>query len=98
VSNPETKKVTVRRAPKFPAFIIVGAGLGAIVTFILTNLFPVDPAIGFGAMFGYFALYGVTFGAVAGAILAIVLDRRATKRAKAFEVEVVPSEAGSAPS
>ena len=89
VSDPETRQVKVRRAPKFPAFIIVGGGIGAIVTFVLTNLFPVDPNVGFGALFGYFALFGVAAGAVLGALLAIILDRRATRCAREVDVEIV---------
>lgn len=89
MSKPQTEQVTVRRAPKYPAFMIVGGGVGAIVTFVLTNLFPVDPAVGFFPLFGYLALYGVTAGVVLGALLAVILDRVATKRAKAVEVEVL---------
>lgn len=85
--KPEVDQVTVRRAPKFPAFIIVGGGIGAIVTFVLTSLYPVDPNVGFGALFAYFALFGVTAGVVLGALLAIILDRRATKRAKTATIE-----------
>ena len=75
MSKQTTDDVTVRRAPKFPAFIIVGGGVGAIVTLILTSLYPADPSVGFGALFAYFALYGVTGGIVLGALLAIILDR-----------------------
>lgn len=89
MNAPETEKATVRRAPKFPAFMIVGGGVGAIVTFVLTNLYPVDPAIGFFPLFGYFALFGVTGGVVLGALLAMILDRIATRRAKAVEVEIL---------
>lgn len=77
----------MRRAPKFPAFMIVGGGIGAMVTYILTALFPVDPNVGFGALFAYFALYGVTAGVVLGAVLALILDRRSTRRAKSVAVE-----------
>ena len=80
-------RVTVRRAPKYPRFIILGAGLGAIVTFILTNLFQVDPLVGFGPLFGYFLLFGVPAGAALGGIIAIVLDIVATKRARQFDAE-----------
>jgi hypothetical protein len=72
----------IRRAPKFPAFMIVGGGLGAIVTFIATALNPVDPAVGFAALFGYFALYGVTAGVVIGGVIALILDRVGTRRAR----------------
>ena len=84
-----TEKVTVRRAPKIPAFLIVGGGVGAIVTFILTALFPVDPLVGFGALFAYFALFGVTAGVLLGAILALIVDRRSKVRARSAEAEFV---------
>ena len=75
-------EVRIRRAPKYPAFIIVGGGIGAIVTFILTASFPVDPKVGFAALFGYFALYGVTAGVLVGAVLALLFDRALLRRAR----------------
>ena len=87
MSNNSTDRVTVRRAPRIPAFIGLGAVVGALVTLILTSLFPVDPAVGFGALFAYFALYGVTGGVVLGALVGIILDRISTRRAKSVEVE-----------
>lgn len=74
-------EVTIRRAPRFSAFLVVGALVGLIVTLGLVSLFPVDPAVGFGATFGFFALYGIPAGALLGAIAAIVFDRRASRRA-----------------
>ena len=82
----EETQLTIRRAPKIPAFLIVGGGVGAIATFILTALFPVDPQVGFAALFGYFALFGVTGGVLLGALLALILDRVATRRARTARV------------
>lgn len=78
----ERSDVRIRRAPKVATFLILGGGIGAIVTFILTAIFPVDPEVGFGALFGYFALFGVTAGVVVGALVAIILDRRADRNAR----------------
>lgn len=89
--QPTTQQVILRRAPKFPAFLILGGGLGAAVTYILTGLFPVDPTVGFGALFAYAALYGITAGVVLGALVAIVLDRIATARAKTHSAQVTVS-------
>ena len=66
-------RVSIRRAPKYSAFMIVGGGIGAIVTFIVTRLFPVDPMVGFWSLFAYFALFGITGGGALGALLALVL-------------------------
>lgn len=88
MSEPQPEQVTVRRAPKYPAFLIVGGGVGAIVTFILTNLFPADPSVGFAATFGYFALFGIPAGIVVGALIAIILDRVSARRAKPVGVEI----------
>ena len=78
----DTQEVRVRRAPKVPAFLIVGGGLGAIATYILTSLYPADPLIGFGALFAYFALFGIPAGVVLGALIALILDVIASRRAK----------------
>lgn len=80
-SAEERTTVTIRRAPKFSVFVVVGALLGFLVTLVLTSLFPTDPEVGFAASFGYFSLYGVSFGVVIGAGLALAFDRRASRRA-----------------
>jgi hypothetical protein len=85
--------VKVRRAPKYPAFIVVGGAVGAIVSLILTSLFPVDAEVGFAATYGYFALYGVTAGVTIGAIIAIVIDRVTLRRAKSVTAEQTTVEA-----
>ncbi|MBG6108555.1 GlsB/YeaQ/YmgE family stress response membrane protein [Frigoribacterium sp. CG_9.8] len=75
-------EVTVRRIPRYSRFLIIGAGVGAIATFILTASFPSDPSVGFGALFGYFLLFGMPAGALIGAIMAILLDTVLTRRAR----------------
>ena len=86
-------KARIRRAPKYPAFIIVGGGLGAIATFIATMFFEPDPAVGYGPLLGYFALYGVTAGVVLGALLALLVDRISLRRAKETTLELTTVEA-----
>ncbi|WP_207455008.1 hypothetical protein [Desertivibrio insolitus] len=76
------QRVSVRRAPKIPVFLVLGAGLGAIAAYLLTSLFPIDPEVGFGATFGYFALWGVSIGLVIGGGIAVVLDVLSLKRAR----------------
>lgn len=87
MTDPQPTDVRVRRAPKFGAFMVVGGGLAAIATLIVTALFPSDPAVGFVALFAYFCLYTIPLGVVLGALVALILDRRSSKRAKTVSVE-----------
>jgi hypothetical protein len=84
VSNADDQqtRVRIRRAPKFSVFIILGAVIGVLATLVLTSLFPADPSVGFGPLFGYFAIYGVTAGVLVGAIVALIADRVSSRRAK----------------
>ncbi len=84
---PERAAVQLRRAPKIPAFMVVGGLLGFLVVLIITPLFPVDPLVGLPALIGYFSLYGITIGVVVGALVGIVLDRRSQKSARTLEAE-----------
>lgn len=87
MSDQTQTEVRVRRAPKFGAFIAVGAVVGALVTLVLTSLYPADPNVGFPALFAYFSLFGVSAGVALGALLALILDRRSSKRSKIVEAE-----------
>ena len=82
-----SSEVSIRRAPKIAVFLILGAAVGLLVTLILTSLFPSDPAVGFVASFAYFCLYGIPAGVVLGALVALVLDAIATRRARTVTAE-----------
>jgi hypothetical protein len=88
--NESTTKtdVTIRRAPKFPVFLILGGALGAIVTLVLTMSQPADPNVGYPTLFGYFLLIGLPAGVVLGALIAIVLDVISKRRAKRVTAEL----------
>ena len=87
--NESTTKteVTIRRAPKFPVFLILGGALGAIVTLVLTMSQPADLNIGYPTLFGYFLLFGLPAGVVLGALVAILLDVIARRTAKTVTAE-----------
>ena len=86
-SAPEVQQVSIRRAPKLPVFLLLGALLGAFVTLILTSLFPADPNVGFAASYAYFCLFGVPAGIVLGAIVGLAFDRRSKRRSRTVTVE-----------
>jgi membrane associated rhomboid family serine protease len=90
VSNPEDReqRVRIRRAPKFSVFLVLGALVGIFVSLVLTASFPIDPNVGFGPTFGYFAIYGFVGGLLLGSIVALIFDRALSRRAKTVPVTV----------
>lgn len=92
MTPPKLDEVSIRRAPKFSAFIVVGAVLGFLFTLILTSQSPPDPTVGFGPTLAYFSIYGVTAGGLLGAVVAIILDRVSARKARTVTVEreIVP--------
>lgn len=91
-------EVSIRRAPKISVFLVFGALIGFLGTLILTALQPVDPAIGFTALFGYFLIFGIPAGVVLGAIVAVIFDRSSSRRAKIVPAERVVAEGPEEPS
>lgn len=83
----QPEQVSVRRAPKIPAFLVVGGALGFLGTLIATSLFPADEEVGFATLVAYFSVYGITIGVLLGAVVGIVLDRRSRKRARTLQAE-----------
>ncbi len=86
-------EVTIRRAPKVPVFLVLGALLGGIVTAAITSAFPVDEKVGYAATVGYFLLYGIPLGIVVGALIALILDRSSLRRSRTIVAERVTVDA-----
>ena len=80
-------RVTVRRAPKYGRFLILGAGAGVIAAYVGTALFPVDPDVGFAGTFGFFLVIAAPAGVALGALIAIGFDAIASRRAKQYSAE-----------
>jgi hypothetical protein len=90
-------EVRLRRAPRLPAFLLLGAIVGAIVTLLVTSLSDADPQVGFAASYGYFCLYGVPAGILLGALVGLALDRRSIHRARTVTAELERAEAPATP-
>jgi hypothetical protein len=83
----ERDEVTVRRAPKVPVFLIMGAALGVVVSLVVTSLFPFDSGEGVAQTYGYISLWGLTIGGTVGCVVAIVAERVTSRGAKRVQVE-----------
>jgi F0F1-type ATP synthase assembly protein I len=77
----------IRRAPRLPVFLVLGAVLGAILALILTATGNLDPKVGFGATFGYLCFWCVPIGLVVGALVGLALDVLSRRRARTVLVE-----------
>ena len=93
-------EVSIRRAPRLARFLILGAGLGAVVAFVFTALAPPEKDVAFGTVFGF--LLVVPVGLALGAVVAVLLDRRSLRRATTvvagkIEVQTEPDTQDPAP-
>jgi hypothetical protein len=86
----ERREVTVRRAPKYVPFLILGALAGIGVAAFVAFGLPGSAAFDSGAVFGFFMVMFAGGGAILGAIVALVLDRRSVRRQERAVVESVP--------
>lgn len=86
-AQPDIREATVRRAPKWGAFIVVGMLVGLIVTIVVTTAFPADPQVGMTMTVFIVGIFGVSGGALLGAIVALIADRVSRRRARAVTVE-----------
>lgn len=85
--TPARRDAQVRRSPRLLSFVVAFGALGVFGTALVTSLYPADPSVGFIALFGYFALYGVTLSMTVGVLLWLVLDVRSRRRAKVVQME-----------
>lgn len=89
-SPAERREVTVRRAPKYVPFLVIGALAGVVAAAIVAYAVPGDTTFDPGAVFGFFLVMFAAAGAILGAAVALLLDRRSVKRQQRAVVESVP--------
>jgi hypothetical protein len=71
-----TQDVTIRKAPRLAVFVGTGAILGIVAAAIATFSFPVDPAVGALATWGFFSIVFSIVGMGLLAAIALIIDRR----------------------
>ena len=79
--------VRVQRSPRYFRFMITGAVVFAVVALILTYSFPENPTYDRGAVFGFLLAICATIGVALGALVALLIDRSATRRARTVQAD-----------
>lgn len=70
-----TRQFSLRRAPRYRAFVITGAVVGVLVAAVLMVVFPENGQFSARATFGYLAvILALLFGLI-GALIAIFMER-----------------------
>jgi hypothetical protein len=65
-----------RRTPRFSAFLLTGALAGLLIGFFLSVIGPVDARYAASAALGFLGLIFAGLGALAGGIIAVLLEKR----------------------
>ncbi|MBT2532702.1 hypothetical protein J7E83_11320 [Arthrobacter sp. ISL-48] len=86
----ERREVTVRRAPRYVPFLVLGGLVGVATAAVVAYGLPGDASFDRGSVFGFFLVMFGAAGAILGAVVALVLDRLSVKRSKVAVVEAVP--------
>jgi hypothetical protein len=87
---PERRGVTVRRAPRFVPFMVLGGLLGIVVAAFVAYGLPGDPSFDANSVFGFFLVAFAAAGVILGSIVALLLDRLSVRRTERAVVESVP--------
>lgn len=85
----------VRRSPRYAIFIVVGAALGILAALVLTFAFGDGDAtssstnVTYSAsqVFGFVCLVCIPAGIAVGAVVALLLDRRFSRRTRAVRID-----------
>jgi len=79
-STPVAEAAVVRHAPRFAAFVRTGVLLGAVIGVLAAALTPASPGSPRSAVIALTALALAVLGAIVGAGLAVLADRRSQRR------------------
>jgi hypothetical protein len=66
----------VRRAPRYGSFVVTGAAVGVVIALVLSLSRPATGQFSQNSVIGYVAATLGLLGALAGAGVAVLLDRR----------------------
>jgi len=75
VDDAEPRRLALRRAPRYRAFIGTGVVLGAVIAVLLTALFPDDGRFSTGSVMGYLGVVLALVGGLLGGAAAVLVER-----------------------
>ena len=87
--------VRVQRSPRYFRFMLAGAIVFAIVALILTFAFPENPTYDRGAVFGFLLAICATIGVALGAVIALLVDRATSRRARTVQADRIDVRVGT---
>lgn len=80
--EPAYREVTIRRAPKFIPFMLLGALVGFIAALVIAYGGEPDPSFTRESVLGFFFVVLALPGLLIAALLVLVFDRRSVKRSE----------------
>lgn len=87
-ASPETSQpVVVRRAPKYGVFLSLGTMAGVVLALVAAQAGQPPSGFSDASIWGFFALFGGALGLSAGAVVALILDRLLSRRARTVRAE-----------
>lgn len=69
------RQVTLRRAPRYRAFVLTGLVVGVAIALLLTRIFRETGEFSTRAVLGYLAVGLGLLGAVLGGLVAVLIER-----------------------
>lgn len=93
--SPERREITIRRAPRFVPFMVLGAVAAFVVAVVMAYTGPENPQYTRESVLGFFFVILALPGVGLGSIAALILDRISVRRAKHAIVEAADDEPGN---
>ncbi len=89
----QRREVSVRRAPRFAPFMLLGVAAGFIAAVIIAYTSPPDPTLTRESVLGFFFVVLALPGLLLGALVVLVLDRRSVRRARRLSADPLDDDA-----
>ncbi|WP_104101955.1 hypothetical protein [Arthrobacter sp. 08Y14] len=85
--SPERREITVRRAPRFVPFLLLGVIAGFVAALLVAYIGPENPTYTREATLGFFTIMFAIPGVCLGALVALLLDWNSVRKTRRAVVE-----------